>query len=180
MSRSAPPAASRPALLRFLGGVRTVTGSKVLIESDHARIRVGCGLFQGVAALRRRNWDKLPCDASGIHAVVVTHAHLDHCGYLPRLVRHGFRGPILTSAATPRLAEIVLRDSAGHILGSAWALAVDGVAGVHCRPEGPAVRSRARGNPLPRPASCTGRTAARVTGPAARRAGDGGGLRGPG
>ncbi|WP_455569560.1 MBL fold metallo-hydrolase [Streptomyces spororaveus] len=78
MSRSTPPPASRPALLRFLGGVRTVTGGKFLIESDHTRILVDCGLFQGVADLRRRNWDKLPCDASDIHAVVVTHAHLDH------------------------------------------------------------------------------------------------------
>ncbi|MFD0377576.1 MBL fold metallo-hydrolase RNA specificity domain-containing protein [Streptomyces sp. NPDC127112] len=106
------PARSRPALVRFLGGVRTVTGSKFLVESDHARILVDCGLFQGMADLRRRNWDKLPCDAADIHAVVVTHAHLDHCGYLPRLVRHGFRGPVLTSAYTARLAEIVLRDSA--------------------------------------------------------------------
>ncbi|MFF7295463.1 MBL fold metallo-hydrolase RNA specificity domain-containing protein [Streptomyces sp. NPDC008265] len=114
MSQPAPitTAPTRPALLRFLGGVRTVTGSKFLVESDHARILVDCGLFQGVADLRRRNWDKLPCDARDIRAVVVTHAHLDHCGYLPRLVRHGFRGPILTSAATARLAEIVLRDSA--------------------------------------------------------------------
>lgn len=103
---------SRPALLRFLGGVRTVTGSKFLIESDHARVLLECGLFQGFADLRRRNWAKLPCDASDIHAVVITHAHLDHCGYLPRLVRNGFRGPILTSARTARLAEIVLRDSA--------------------------------------------------------------------
>ncbi|MEE1769976.1 MBL fold metallo-hydrolase [Streptomyces sp. JV185] len=102
----------RPALLRFLGGVRTVTGSKFLIESDHVRILLDCGLFQGFADLRRRNWAKLPCDASSIHAVVITHAHLDHCGYLPRLVRHGFRGPILTSSHTARLAEIVLRDSA--------------------------------------------------------------------
>ncbi|MGW2270247.1 MBL fold metallo-hydrolase RNA specificity domain-containing protein [Streptomyces yangpuensis] len=109
---SARPAAARPALLSFLGGVRTVTGSKFLVESDHARILVDCGLFQGVADLRRRNWRMLPCDASDIHAVVVTHAHLDHCGYLPRLVRHGFRGPVLTSAATARPAEIVLRDSA--------------------------------------------------------------------
>ncbi|MET8535964.1 MBL fold metallo-hydrolase [Streptomyces sp. NPDC005065] len=103
---------SRPALLRFLGGARTVTGSKFLIESDHARVLLECGLFQGFADLRRRNWAKLPCDASDIHAVVITHAHLDHCGYLPRLVRHGFRGPILTSAHTAQLAEIVLRDSA--------------------------------------------------------------------
>ncbi|MET9885636.1 MBL fold metallo-hydrolase [Streptomyces sp. NPDC006430] len=115
MTRTPPgatPSSSRPALLRFLGGVRTVTGSKFLVESDHARILVDCGLFQGFADLRRRNWAKLPCDASDIHAVVITHAHLDHCGYLPRLVRHGFRGPILTSTPTARLAEIVLRDSA--------------------------------------------------------------------
>ncbi|WP_392675277.1 MBL fold metallo-hydrolase [Streptomyces sp. LN785] len=96
---------SRPALLRFLGGARTVTGSKFLIEIDHARVLLECGLFQGFADLRRRNWAKLPCDASDIHAVVITHAHLDHCGYLPRLIRHGFRGPILTTAHTARLAE---------------------------------------------------------------------------
>ncbi|MEU0397656.1 MBL fold metallo-hydrolase [Streptomyces sp. NPDC006208] len=103
---------SRPAVLTFLGGVGTVTGSKFLVESDHARILVDCGLFQGLADLRRRNWRTLPCDAGDIHAVVVTHAHLDHCGYLPRLVRHGFRGPILTSAYTARLAEIVLGQRA--------------------------------------------------------------------
>ncbi|MFI8100815.1 MBL fold metallo-hydrolase RNA specificity domain-containing protein [Streptomyces sp. NPDC086023] len=107
---TAPPA--RPALLRFLGGVRTVTGSKFLVEGDRARLLVDCGLFQGVADLRRRNWEKPGVDPSDIHAVVVTHAHLDHCGYLPRLVRHGFRGPVLMSTATARLAEIVLRDSA--------------------------------------------------------------------
>ncbi|MCX4966102.1 MBL fold metallo-hydrolase [Streptomyces sp. NBC_00654] len=106
------PAAPRPALLSFLGGVGTVTGSKFLVESDHARILVDCGLFQGFADLRRRNWERFARNASDIHAVVVTHAHLDHCGYLPRLVRQGFRGPILTSARTARLAGIVLRDSA--------------------------------------------------------------------
>ncbi|MFI8388569.1 MBL fold metallo-hydrolase [Streptomyces sp. NPDC085540] len=113
MTRSTPPPASaRPALLRFLGGVRTVTGSTFLVESDHARILVDCGLFQGVADLRRRNWDGLPCDASDVHAVVVTHAHLDHCGYLPRLVRHVFRGPVLTSATTARDATLVATHSA--------------------------------------------------------------------
>lgn len=111
-ARNPAPAPPRPALLTFLGGVGTVTGSKFLIESDHARVLVDCGLFQGFADLRRRNWERLARDASDIHAVVVTHAHLDHCGYLPRLVRHGFRGPILTSAHTARLAAIVLRDSA--------------------------------------------------------------------
>ncbi|MDI3406861.1 MBL fold metallo-hydrolase RNA specificity domain-containing protein [Streptomyces cavernicola] len=106
------PGTTRPALLTFLGGVGTVTGSKFLVESDHARILVDCGLFQGFASLRRRNWERLARDAADIHAVVVTHAHLDHCGYLPRLVRNGFRGPILTTPHTRGLAEIVLRDSA--------------------------------------------------------------------
>ncbi|MDN3029175.1 MBL fold metallo-hydrolase [Streptomyces sp. S.PB5] len=105
-------APSRPALLTFLGGVGTVTGSKFLVESDHARVLVDCGLFQGLADLRRRNWRKLPCDGGDIEAVVVTHAHLDHCGYLPRLVRHGFRGRIVTTEFSARLMEIVLRDSA--------------------------------------------------------------------
>ncbi|MCX4673709.1 MBL fold metallo-hydrolase [Streptomyces sp. NBC_01381] len=108
----APPEHARPALLTFLGGVGTVTGSKFLVESDHARIMVDCGLFQGLADLRRRNWRRPSYEASSIQSVVLTHAHLDHCGYLPRLVRNGFRGQIVTSAYTARLAEIVLRDSA--------------------------------------------------------------------
>ncbi|MBD0842081.1 MBL fold metallo-hydrolase RNA specificity domain-containing protein [Streptomyces sp. TRM68416] len=106
------PTRSRPALLTFLGGVGTVTGSKFLVESDHARVLVDCGLFQGLADLRRRNWRKLPCDAEDIETVVITHAHLDHCGYLPRLTRHGFRGRIVTTEYTARLMEIVLLDSA--------------------------------------------------------------------
>ncbi|MGR3867478.1 MBL fold metallo-hydrolase RNA specificity domain-containing protein [Streptomyces graminifolii] len=110
-SQAARPEA-RPALLTFLGGVGTVTGSKFLVESDHARVLVDCGLFQGLADLRRMNWRRLPCDAADIEAVVVTHAHLDHCGYLPRLVRHGFHGRIVTTEYSARLIEIVLRDSA--------------------------------------------------------------------
>ncbi|WP_156724898.1 MBL fold metallo-hydrolase RNA specificity domain-containing protein [Streptomyces apocyni] len=106
------PTKPRPALLTFLGGVGTVTGSRFLVESDHTRVLLDCGLFQGLADLRRRNWRPLPRVAADVHAVVVTHAHLDHCGYLPRLVRHGFRGPILMTDYTARLAEIVLRDSA--------------------------------------------------------------------
>ncbi|MEL5955930.1 MBL fold metallo-hydrolase [Streptomyces sp. CLV115] len=74
---------ARPALLRILGGVRTVTGSKFLIESDHARTLLDCGLFQGFADLRRRNWAKLPCHASSVHAVVITHAHLDRSPSAP-------------------------------------------------------------------------------------------------
>ncbi|WP_078987410.1 MBL fold metallo-hydrolase [Streptomyces sp. XY332] len=75
---------------------------KFLVESDHARILVDGGLFQGVADLRRRNWDKLPCDASDFHAVVVTHAHLDHCGCLRAWSGTDWRGPILTGATTAR------------------------------------------------------------------------------
>ncbi|MFJ5533756.1 MBL fold metallo-hydrolase [Streptomyces sp. NPDC093261] len=86
-----PAVRPRPALLTFLGAVGTVTGNKFPVESDHVRFLVDCGL-QGLADLRRRNWRGLPCDAGGIEAVAITHAHLDHCGYLPRLVRHGFRG----------------------------------------------------------------------------------------
>ncbi|MGW4700240.1 MBL fold metallo-hydrolase RNA specificity domain-containing protein [Streptomyces sp. NPDC004285] len=113
MPEAAPnPTPPRPALLSFLGGVGTVTGSKFLVESDHARILLDCGLFQGFAPLRRRNRERFARDAGDVDAVVVTHAHLDHCGYLPRLVRQGFRGPILSSAPTARLAGIVLRDSA--------------------------------------------------------------------
>lgn len=112
---TAPRPTPRPGLLTFLGGVGTVTGSKFLVETDHARIMVDCGLFQGMAELRRRNRRPLPLDPADVQAVVLTHAHLDHCGYLPRLVRDGFRGPILTTAATARLAELILRDSA-HLL----------------------------------------------------------------
>ncbi|MEV5582873.1 MBL fold metallo-hydrolase [Streptomyces parvus] len=77
----------RPALPTFLGATGTVTGGTFLVESDHARIPVDCGLFQVVADLRRRNRQKAARPPAGIQAVVVTHAHLDHCGYLPRLVR---------------------------------------------------------------------------------------------
>ncbi|MED7955061.1 MBL fold metallo-hydrolase [Streptomyces sp. BE303] len=112
---AAPPEPRRPGLLTFLGGVGTVTGSKFLVETDHAQIMIDCGLFQGHAELRRRNWRALPLDPADVRAVVLTHAHLDHCGYLPRLVREGFRGPILTTANTARLAELILRDSA-HLL----------------------------------------------------------------
>ncbi|MDC2947893.1 MBL fold metallo-hydrolase [Streptomyces heilongjiangensis] len=92
-----------------------MTGSKLLVVTDHARIMVDCGLFQGVAQLRRRNWRRQPADADTVHAVVVTHAHLDHCGHLPRLVRQGFKGPVFATGNTARPAGIVLRDSA-HLL----------------------------------------------------------------
>jgi len=100
--------------LTFLGAARTVTGSKYLLELDGARVLVDCGLFQGLKALRERNRQPLPVDASSIDAVVLTHAHLDHCGYLPRLVADGFSGRIFCTQGTGHLCRIVLPD-AGRI-----------------------------------------------------------------
>ncbi|MFK4057380.1 MBL fold metallo-hydrolase RNA specificity domain-containing protein [Brevundimonas sp. NPDC046655] len=100
--------------LTSLGGAGAVTGSKHLLEADGRRILIDCGLFQGLKTLREQNWAPLPVKPSSIDAVILTHAHLDHSGYLPKLVKDGFRGPILASAATRDVAEIILRDS-GHI-----------------------------------------------------------------
>ncbi len=105
---------TRPSLL-FLGGAGTVTGSKTLVEAGSSRVLVDCGLYQGERELRRRNWDPFPLDASSVRAVLLTHAHLDHCGYLPRLVQEGFRGRAYATRSTAELAEIVLLDSA-HLL----------------------------------------------------------------
>ncbi len=104
--------ATPSATLRFLGAAGTVTGSKFLVEAEGARLLVDCGLFQGPREWRRRNWAPLPVDPASVDAVVLTHAHLDHCGYLPLLVRNGFRGPVLCTPATGRLAALVLRDAA--------------------------------------------------------------------
>jgi metallo-beta-lactamase family protein len=91
-----------------------VTGSKHLLEVDGRRMRVDCGLFQGLKELRLRNWEPLPIDPATIDAVILTHAHLDHCGYLPRLVSAGFCGWIVCTPATKELCSLVLPDSA-HI-----------------------------------------------------------------
>jgi metallo-beta-lactamase family protein len=99
-------------VLSFLGGAGSVTGSRFLVESAGARVLVECGLYQGLRELRRRNWAPFPVDPASVDAVVVTHAHLDHCGYLPALARHGFDGPVVCTADTAALAAIVLRDSA--------------------------------------------------------------------
>lgn len=100
--------------LTFLGAAGTVTGSKHLLEAGGRRILVDCGLFQGLKALRLLNWEPLPVDPATIDAVVLTHAHLDHCGYLPRLVGGGFRGRIFCTPGTKELCSLVLPDSA-HI-----------------------------------------------------------------
>ena len=100
--------------ITFLGAARTVTGSKYLLETGQSRILVDCGLFQGLKELRDRNWQGLPFAATDIDAIVLTHAHLDHCGYLPRLVAQGFRGRIFCTAGTLDLCRIVLPD-AGRI-----------------------------------------------------------------
>lgn len=98
--------------LTCLGAARTVTGSKHLLEAGGHRVLVDCGLFQGLKALRERNWQPLPVRADSIDSVVLTHAHLDHCGFLPRLVAQGFRGRIFCTPATAELTRIVLADSA--------------------------------------------------------------------
>jgi len=98
--------------LTFLGAAGTVTGSKFLVGAGQTQVLVDAGLFQGLKALRRRNWDPLGVPATSLDAVVVSHAHLDHCGYLPALVRQGYNGRILLTEDTAALAEIVLRDSA--------------------------------------------------------------------
>lgn len=103
------------AQLRFLGATDTVTGSRYLIESDGRRVLVDCGLFQGYKVLRDRNWAPFPVDPASIDAVVLTHAHLDHTGYLPALIRDGFRGPVHATHGTAELCGLVLPDS-GHLL----------------------------------------------------------------
>jgi metallo-beta-lactamase family protein len=101
--------------LTFLGATGTVTGSKYLLQSGARRILVDCGLFQGYKQLRLRNWEDFPIPPDQIDAVVLTHAHLDHSGYLPLLVKNGFRGKIYCSEATFDLCKILLPDS-GHLL----------------------------------------------------------------
>src|SRR5262249_49730769 len=103
------------ARLTFLGATGTVTGSKYLVEAAGRRLLVDCGLFQGQKELRLRNWQPLPVDPRTIDWVVLTHAHLDPTGYLPRLVSGGYRGPILANDATHELCALLLPDSA-HLM----------------------------------------------------------------
>ena len=116
MERHGAPAHPLPdvPVLTFLGATRTVTGSRFLVETETARVLVDCGLHQGEKELRLRDWKPFPVPPGSIDALVVTHAHVDHCGYLPRLVREGFAGPALATPDTVALAGIVLPDS-GHL-----------------------------------------------------------------
>ena len=98
--------------ISFLGAAGTVTGSKYLVTSGERRVLVDCGLFQGLKVLRLKNWARLPVDPSSIDAVVLTHAHIDHTGYLPLLVKQGFRGKVYCSEVTLSLCQLLLRDSA--------------------------------------------------------------------
>lgn len=98
--------------IEFLGGVRSVTGSKFLVRGDNVQILVECGQYQGLKELRLRNWDRFPIDPQELDAAVITHAHLDHCGLLPKMVREGFQGKIHCTTDTAKLAAIVLEDAA--------------------------------------------------------------------
>jgi metallo-beta-lactamase family protein len=102
------------AKLTFLGAARTVTGSKYLLEHNGQKVLFDCGLFQGLKDLRLRNWDEFPVPPESLNSVVLTHAHLDHVGYLPRLVAQGYRGRVFCTPGTKDLSQVVLPD-AGRI-----------------------------------------------------------------
>jgi metallo-beta-lactamase family protein len=98
--------------IKFLGGAGTVTGSKTLVESKGIRILIDCGQFQGIKPLRELNWEPLPILPNTIDFVLLTHGHLDHCGWLPRLVNQGFEGKIYCTSPTAAIAKLILLDSA--------------------------------------------------------------------
>ena len=97
--------------ITFLGGTETVTGSRFLLETDNTRVLVDCGLFQGYKWLRRRNWQPLPLGINHVDGIVLTHAHLDHSGYVPVLYKHGYRGQVWTHSATAALCSVLWPDS---------------------------------------------------------------------
>src|SRR5690554_3289478 len=97
--------------ITFLGGTETVTGSRFLLETKTTRVLVDCGLFQGYKWLRRRNWQPLPLGINHVDAVVLTHAHLDHSGFVPVLYKQGYRGPVWAHAATTALCSVLWPDS---------------------------------------------------------------------
>ena len=98
--------------IEFLGAAGTVTGSRFLLTSGSTKVLIDCGMFQGLKELRLKNWNPLGVDPAEIDAVVLTHAHLDHCGYLPKLVKDGFAGKVHVTEYTAKLAEVILLDSA--------------------------------------------------------------------
>ena len=98
--------------IHFLGAAGTVTGSKYLLDTGDRKILIDCGLFQGLKELRLKNWEYPPVNVTEIDAVLLTHGHLDHTGYLPRLVKQGFKGPIYGTYPTLDIAKIILNDSA--------------------------------------------------------------------
>ncbi len=98
--------------ITFYGAAKTVTGSKFLLEANDAQVLIDCGMFQGLKKLRLKNWEETPFDAKSLDAVVLTHAHLDHTGYLPRVVKQGFHRRIYCSPGTAKLAELIMLDSA--------------------------------------------------------------------
>lgn len=98
--------------IHFLGAAGTVTGSKFLIETPEQNILIDCGMFQGLKELREKNWEYLPIDVATIDVVLLTHGHLDHTGYLPRLIKQGYRGKIVGTAPTLAITKIILLDSA--------------------------------------------------------------------
>jgi len=98
--------------LTSFGGAAGVTGSKHLLEAAGKRVLIDCGMFQGEKSGRLRNWEPPPFDPRHVDAVFLTHGHLDHCGYLPRLVQAGFRGPIYATRAGREVARVILMDSA--------------------------------------------------------------------
>ena len=97
--------------IKFLGAAGTVTGSKFLIETPELNLMIDCGMFQGLKELREMNWVGLPIDVPAVDMVLLTHGHLDHVGYLPRLVKEGFKGEIIATEPTLAITEIVLKDS---------------------------------------------------------------------
>jgi len=110
----------RAVYLQSFGAAETVTGSKHLLVTPGLNILIDCGLFQGIKSLREKNWELPPVKPSAIGALILTHAHLDHCGYIPLLVKNGYRGKIYMSKPTRDLAELILRDSAKLQEEDAW------------------------------------------------------------
>ena len=98
--------------LTFLGAAGTVTGAKFFLEVDEARVLLECGMFQGLRQLRERNWQPPPFAPRSLQAILLSHAHIDHSGYLPRVVREGFQGPIFCSPGTADLLTVMLPDAA--------------------------------------------------------------------